>query len=150
MNARRDPRVWRGGGIGVLMGIKRRRDWFLLEWVPVELGGKRVSTEQRDRMNRLAECYHDGCGFMNCAMFSDFRCLQRWEPECGVCGTMRRNWSHYVTPGMNWLPASRFSKRWMWEVDVGCGRCGEGGCWDERVDWDEYAKMMRLPGIVWV
>lgn len=147
VEARRDPRVWRGGAIGVLVGIKRRREWFLLEWAPVELGGKRASKQERIRLERLAECYHDGCGFLNCTMFCEYHHLQRSEQECGVCGVTKRNWMYYV-PGVNWLPASRVGRRWTWDLDNECVRCGLRGCWDDRVDWDEYAQMIRLPSIV--
>lgn len=136
VQAKRDERVWRGGGIGVLLGGSRRQEWFLLEWVPVEIGGKQVSKQQRKRLERLGECFHDGCGFMNCIYF-EFRS----EQECGVCRVTRKNWRC-------WSPAAIRSRRWWWEPEHACRVCGSRGCWDERVDWEEYAKLKRVPGIV--
>lgn len=141
VEAKRDERVWRGGGIGVLLGGRRREEWFLLEWVPVEIGGKLVSKQQRKQLERLGECFHDGCGFMNCTMFCEYLGF-RTDQTCGVCRVTRRNWRY-------WSPVVRMGRRWWWWEDEYASRaCGPRGCWDERVDWEEYGKMKRLPGVV--
>lgn len=132
----RDERVWRGASIGAVLGHWRRRFWFFMEWVPAMRGQIELPLQGKRRLHRMSWCFHDECGFANCAMFGLYHVaagMWRCEICCVLDGSMFDHDRH----------CEGFTKR-KWNPFVRgvakSRRCG-WRCQDRRVDVNEWRRM---------
>lgn len=136
MKAVRDPRVWRGGAVGVVVGHMWRDRWLSHEWLRFERGEVEFNMAEKRRLMRRMRCYHHECGFVNCIMFPmrldlrDRLVLVR----CSLCDGLCDDW--------------KTTRLRLFGFEDGQCVCGSW-CHDNRSESQKYIKMKRLPCIAY-